>query len=120
VQQGYFHGRRAPQGKAALLQGALTYRRPCGLMDKALVFGTKDCRFESCQGHFAQSAISQGGGNFSARDQVQAAVAQLAARRSHNPKVGSSILSCRIIDAWLTAVAAAAKQCRCGGTPRVS
>ena len=26
-------------------------RRPCGLMDKALVFGTKDCRFESCQGH---------------------------------------------------------------------
>jgi hypothetical protein len=24
--------------------------RPCGLMDKALVFGTKDCRFESCQG----------------------------------------------------------------------
>ena len=25
---------------------------PCGLMDKALVFGTKDCRFESCQGHF--------------------------------------------------------------------
>ena len=26
------------------------YKRPCGLMDKALVFGTKDCRFESCQG----------------------------------------------------------------------
>ena len=26
--------------------------RPCGLMDKALVFGTKDCRLESCQGHF--------------------------------------------------------------------
>jgi hypothetical protein len=25
--------------------------RPCGLMDKALVLGTKDCRFESCQGH---------------------------------------------------------------------
>ena len=24
---------------------------PCGLMDKALVFGTKDCRLESCQGH---------------------------------------------------------------------
>ena len=23
----------------------------CGLMDKALVFGTKDCRFESCQDH---------------------------------------------------------------------
>ena len=28
-----------------------TNQRPCGLMDKALVFGTKDCRFESCQGH---------------------------------------------------------------------
>ena len=26
-------------------------QRPCGLMDKSLVFGTKDCRFESCQGH---------------------------------------------------------------------
>ena len=23
---------------------------PCGLMDKALLFGSKDCRFESCQG----------------------------------------------------------------------
>ena len=30
---------------------------PCGLMDKALVFGTKDCRFESCQGHPAQPAL---------------------------------------------------------------
>ncbi len=28
----------------------LSSMRPCGLMDKALVFGTKDCRFESCQG----------------------------------------------------------------------
>ena len=26
---------------------------PCGLMDKALLFGSKDCRFESCQGHFS-------------------------------------------------------------------
>ena len=25
-------------------------------MDKALVFGTKDCRFESCQGHFLLNA----------------------------------------------------------------
>ena len=30
----------------------LLNQRPCGLMDKALVFGAKDCRFESCQGHF--------------------------------------------------------------------
>ena len=27
-----------------------TLHRACGLMDKALVFGTKDCRFETCQG----------------------------------------------------------------------
>jgi hypothetical protein len=24
-------------------------------MDKALVFGTKDCRFESCQGHLSRA-----------------------------------------------------------------
>ena len=27
-------------------------------MDKALVFGTKDCRFESCQGHFGLLFVS--------------------------------------------------------------
>ena len=27
-------------------------RWSCGLMDKALVFGTKDCRLESCQDQF--------------------------------------------------------------------
>ncbi len=32
-------------------------RRPCGLMDKALVLGTKDCRFESCQGHNPNVAL---------------------------------------------------------------
>ncbi len=26
-----------------------------GLMDKALVLGTTDCRFESCQGHFCDT-----------------------------------------------------------------
>ena len=31
---------------------------PCGLMDKALVFGTKDCRFESCQGHYCCTMVS--------------------------------------------------------------
>ena len=35
-------------------------RRPCGLMDKALVFGTKDCRFESCQGHSVVTTPSAG------------------------------------------------------------
>ena len=34
------------------------FRGPCGLMDKALVFGTKDCRFESCQGHTPLSWLS--------------------------------------------------------------
>ena len=37
---------REPQGN----------KRPCGLMDKALVFGTKDFWFESCQGHAARNA----------------------------------------------------------------
>ena len=27
------------------------FKRPCGLVDKALVCGNKDCRPESCQGH---------------------------------------------------------------------
>ena len=26
-------------------------------MDKALVFGTKDCRFESCQGHYLAAVV---------------------------------------------------------------
>ena len=38
------------QDDACLLASS---KRPCGLMDKALVFGTKGCRIESCQGHFA-------------------------------------------------------------------
>ena len=32
-----------------LCLAAVLVVRPCGLMDKALVFGIKDCRFESCQ-----------------------------------------------------------------------
>ena len=35
--------------------------RPCGLMDKALVFGTTDCRFESCQGHAQHKEVSLAG-----------------------------------------------------------
>ena len=43
---------------AALIRNApQSCKWPCGLMDKALVFGTKDCRFESCQGHPAQPAL---------------------------------------------------------------
>ena len=41
-QSHYFHNIR--HGTEATI-------RRCGLMDKALVFGTKDCRYESCQGH---------------------------------------------------------------------
>ena len=37
-------------GKALTFCVNVQVRRPCGLMDKALVLGTKDCRFESCQG----------------------------------------------------------------------
>ena len=34
---------------------------PSGLMDKALVFGTKDCRLESCLGHiFAKLGAARG------------------------------------------------------------
>ena len=33
--------------------------RPCGLMDKALVLGTKDSRFECCQGHFRNVRVTQ-------------------------------------------------------------
>ena len=29
---------------------------PCALMDEVLVFRTKDCRFESCQGYFPRCA----------------------------------------------------------------
>ena len=47
-----FHG---CLGRRGLLEHKLRFAqirgRPCGLMDKALVLGTKDCRFESCQGH---------------------------------------------------------------------
>ena len=35
----------------AVLAEVAVMQWPCGLMDKALVFGTKDCRLESCQGH---------------------------------------------------------------------
>ena len=50
--------------KCSHLRGATLSRKgghsacqwPCGLMDKALVFGTKDCRFESCQGQFSPRA----------------------------------------------------------------
>ena len=31
---------------------------PCGLVDKALVLGTKDCRFESCQGQLFQKILN--------------------------------------------------------------
>ena len=45
------HGPRDQQAKRVGYDEYVT--RPCGLMDKALVFGAKDCRLESCRGHFA-------------------------------------------------------------------
>ena len=32
---------------------------PCGLMYKALVFGAKDCRLESCQGHTSMTTAQR-------------------------------------------------------------
>ena len=36
-------------------------KRSCGLMDKALVFGTKDCRLESCQDHMRSCSSCSAG-----------------------------------------------------------
>lgn len=41
----------AAEGSSKTVHDALYSMGSCGLMDKALVFGTKDCRFESCQDH---------------------------------------------------------------------
>ena len=35
------------------------FKRSCGLMDKALVFGTKDCRFESYQDHISIDTLAE-------------------------------------------------------------
>jgi hypothetical protein len=42
-------------GRDFCLAKHILFNWPCGLMDKALVFGTKDCRLESCQGHFPET-----------------------------------------------------------------
>ena len=47
-------GPRLPRRPCETLDMQHLASGPCGLMDKALVFGTKDCRFESCQGHRCQ------------------------------------------------------------------
>ena len=48
--KGCWRGLLMPRSHGQDVAHALT-TWPCGLMDKALAFGTKDCRFESCQGH---------------------------------------------------------------------
>ena len=40
--------RRPNTSACRLLHEPQGNKRPCGLMDKALVFGTEDCGFESC------------------------------------------------------------------------
>ena len=45
------HARGASRGRGVNGVPEGSYTWPCGLMDKALVFGSKDCRPESCQGH---------------------------------------------------------------------
>ena len=60
--------------------------RPCGLMDKALVFRTKDCRFESCQGHLllgvpsrhATPAVAHGAANLPGSSGLATAAAAVA------------------------------------------
>ena len=49
-------GPRLPRRPCETLDMQHLASGPCGLMDKALVFGTKDCRFESCQGHLLVGA----------------------------------------------------------------
>ena len=53
-------GRRAAYGGAAKTRAkagkAMQFSRPHGLMDTASVFGTKDSRFEFCQGSFRDCA----------------------------------------------------------------
>ena len=53
---------RLPVSRAACKRHVwLQHRcRSCGLMDKALVFGTKDCRFESCQDQAKVKTVSCG------------------------------------------------------------
>ena len=46
-------------------QWQITVSWPCGLMDKALVFGTKDCRLESCQGHALANRMRKALGSIS-------------------------------------------------------
>jgi hypothetical protein len=53
------------------------FKWPCGLMDKALVFGTKDCRFESCQGQLLK--------NSRRREQILVALKQQPKATRHQP-----------------------------------
>ena len=53
-------GRCGWVGKKCSTDGALSPWRSCGLMDKALVFGTKDCRLESCQDQKTCATLAAG------------------------------------------------------------
>ena len=67
------------------------------MLRAALAFGTRDARrnlASRTQGNGVHGADCEATGQSLQRHQV--AVAQLVARRSHNPKVVSSILTCHI------------------------
>ena len=49
-------------GNKCNTDGAFSPWRSCGLMDKALVFGTKDCRLESCQDQKTCATLAAGNG----------------------------------------------------------
>ena len=60
---------------------------PCGLMDKALVFGTKDCRFESCQGQLfpkIPSLLAEGASPSSRNYQSGTRVPMKSTRAEHS------------------------------------
>ena len=71
--------------------------RPCGLMDKALVFGTKDCRFESCQGQLFQKILSLLGEGVrpSLRNSKSGARAPMKDTRAEHPRMTWNMCPCQ-------------------------
>ena len=70
---------------------------PCGLMDKALVFGTKDCRFESCQGQLFQKILNLLGEGVtpSLRDSASGARAPMKDTRAAHPRMTWNMCPCQ-------------------------
>ena len=55
----------------SLSELTILFKRPCGLMDKALVCGANDCRFESCQGQvMTRRPVNPGGRQVASREKT--------------------------------------------------